>query len=211
MVCRALARRPGRPRRRAAVESLRLCDPRCRPRCRDLPTTRRAGLPYRNPANAHWPRSQTPHRTRGGPHPGYRYRRGQCPARGRLCGSRSRANCRTTHPLASRSPKAFADCGKSLLRQEAAIGNSENPWRFWVLPTWKKAMNGFIHAQLERSGGAAGEQVEGPNRRHQHRGGGEAVGCYRHEQDLQRAALQEPCDRHKRERRKQGRCPADCR
>ena len=30
----------------------------------------------------------------------------------------------------------LSDCGKSLPPQDAAIGNPENPWRFWVLPKW---------------------------------------------------------------------------
>jgi hypothetical protein len=30
----------------------------------------------------------------------------------------------------------LADCKKSLPLHEAAIGEPENPWRFWVLPKW---------------------------------------------------------------------------
>jgi len=29
--------------------------------------------------------------------------------------------------------------------QDAAIGDPEKPWLFWVSPEWKKAMDGFFH------------------------------------------------------------------
>jgi hypothetical protein len=34
---------------------------------------------------------------------------------------------------------------KSLPPQDAAIGDTHNPRLFEVSPTWKKAMNGFLH------------------------------------------------------------------
>ena len=41
----------------------------------------------------------------------------------------------------------LADFGKSLPPQDAAIGNPENPRRFWALPKWKKTTEGFFHGQ----------------------------------------------------------------
>ena len=35
-------------------------------------------------------------------------------------------------------------------RLDAAIGNPKTPGRFWVLPRWKKATDGFFHGQLAR-------------------------------------------------------------
>ena len=51
---------------------------------------------------------------------------------------------------------ALADCGNTLRPQDAAIGNPENPRRFWVLPKWTvdrphsraRAMDGFFRGLL---------------------------------------------------------------
>lgn len=39
---------------------------------------------------------------------------------------------------------SVADGAESLPPQDAASGAPENPWRFWVLPTWEKAVEGFF-------------------------------------------------------------------
>jgi hypothetical protein len=46
----------------------------------------------------------------------------------------------------------LAGCGKSLPPQDAAIGDPQKPRLFGVSLKWKKAMDGFFHGQLEKSG-----------------------------------------------------------
>lgn len=48
---------------------------------------------------------------------------------------------------------AFA-CFSRLWTKSAAAGcgtwaTPKNPWGFWVLPTWRKSMEGLFHGQLE--------------------------------------------------------------
>ena len=40
---------------------------------------------------------------------------------------------------------AVTDGAESLPPQDAASNAPEDPWRFWVLPTWEKAIKGFFH------------------------------------------------------------------
>ncbi len=61
-------------------------------------------------------------------------------------------------------PRGFADCGPSLLPQDAASGSPENPRRFRVLPTWgvvrphtqTRATEGFFHGLSAQPAGHIG-------------------------------------------------------